>query len=235
MKAAIVQPYIFPYVGYFQLVNAVDLFVFYDDVHFINRGWIHRNHILVNGTSFLFSIPCAKKSQNKLINEIKVKNSEKHIEKLIHTVKEQYKRAPFYNDVYPMVERTLLLMDKDITISEMAIRSVKEVCDYLGIEKKFVVSSETYFDSRSLSRDERIISICNECGATDYINPIGGQELYCKKFFKDRGIRLNFLESQPFRYKQFKNEFVPNLSIIDVLMFNSIDMTKKILNNYKLL
>lgn len=232
MPIAIVQPYLFPYLGYFQLISAVDTFVLYDDVNFITRGWINRNKVLINGKAKYFTIPCKDASQHKLIKDVKHALTDKKRGKLLRTIKFSYGNAPFFDNVYPIVER-VLQTDSDF-ISELAIKSVTETCNYLDLDASFRLSSEEY-DNISLGRAERLIDICKQEKSTTYINPTGGKDLYSKSEFKKEGIDLKFIESSLKKYEQFDNEFVSGLSIIDLMMFNSPEkITSDLLKAYKL-
>lgn len=229
---AIMQPYVFPYIGYFQLIKATDLFVFYDDVNFIKKGWINRNRILVNGQDHLITVPCEAVSQNKLINEIYVGKSAKEYAKILTTIDAAYKKAPYYSDVMPMIELTVNAGHE--LISELAIASVVNVCNYLGLQKHFKNSSVAY-DNRHLKKADRLIDITKTENFTNYINPIGGAEIYTKEYYTDQGVSLQFLKPGAITYNQFKPEFVPWLSVIDVLMFNSKDEVMQMLDNYELI
>ncbi|TXG38855.1 WbqC family protein [Seonamhaeicola maritimus] len=232
MKLAIMQPYFFPYIGYFQLINAVDEFVFYDDVNFIKKGYINRNAILVNGDSYQFTLPLKKASQNKLINETEVALSKKWVDDFLKTLEYAYKNALHFKSVYNLVKD--VLEDDSKTISQIAINSVIKVCGYLELTPYFRLSSRDYTNSKTLKKGDRLVAIAREAGRYNYINPIGGQKLYNKTYFNDRGINLNFLQSETIRYNQFQHRFVDSLSIIDVLMFNSKERTRSLLSNYQL-
>lgn len=230
MKLAIMQPYFFPYLGYMQLVNLVDKFIFYDDVNFIKNGWIARNRIISNTNSLqYFGVDLIQASQNKLIKEIKINNNST---KKLRTIRHVYSKAPFFSDVYPIIEACL--NKPSLTIAEMAADSVVMVADYLGIETEFEFSSKCNAISIDFGRKERIISICKQEKASNYINSIGGIELYSKDYFKKSGISLQFLEANEVIYNQFDKPFEKNLSIIDVLMFNSVDKVKEYLNSFEL-
>lgn len=233
MKIAIMQPYIFPYIGYFQLIKAVDTFVFYDDVNFIKRGWINRNKILINGEESLISLPCIKASQNKEIKDIEIDLSDSQYKKTLKSISFSYKNAPFYNDVFPIVENCLESNNK--LISDLAIESVNVICNYLGIKTKFEISSQRYTHTKGLEKAERLIEIAKLEKAESYINPIGGQAIYTKQYFKSHNINLQFLKPVIKEYKQYNNLFVPNLSIIDVLMFNSIEEIHLMLDNFEII
>ena len=227
------QPYIFPYIGYFQLINAVDTFVFYDDVNFIKRGWINRNRILVNGEESLITFPCIKASQNKEIREIEIDLSDKQYKKILKTISFTYKNAPKYKEVYPIVQNCLESNSR--TISDLAIYSIQQICKYMNIKTSFEISSLKYPSTKGLDKADRLIEIVKIEKGKKYINPIGGQQLYAKKYFEANKVNLQFLNSIEIEYVQFTNDFVPNLSMIDVLMFNSIDRVRDMLNSYELL
>lgn len=234
MKIAIMQPYIFPYIGYFQMIKAVDKFVFYDDVNFIKKGWINRNRILVNGDDFLFTVPLTKISQNNLINESKV-NKETYQDwkaNFLKTLNTNYKKALFYQETFPLIQK---ILDSNYqTISELAIKSITEIADYLDIQTSFIVSSEKY-NNKGMDKQIRLIDICKQEDSNHYINAIGGQELYKKEDFAKEGIQLDFIQPLPIEYSQFHHKFVPWLSIIDVLMFNSIDEVNLMLDKHELI
>lgn len=225
------QPYIFPYIGYFQLINAVDKFVIYDDVNFINRGWINRNRILVNGKDSLFTIPLKDASQNKLINEIDVNWDAAWKNKFLKTIEQSYKKAPFYKEGLEIIEKTLNI--EDLNTSNVIFNNLKVICEYLDITTELIPSSAIY-QNTDLKAQERILDICLQEKANHYINPIGGLELYDKSYFESKGLKLNFIKAKPVIYKQFKNDFVPWLSMIDVLMFNSKETIQGFLNEYEL-
>ena len=231
MKLAIMQPYIFPYIGYFQLIKAVDKFVIYDDVNFINRGWINRNRILVNGKDSLFTIPLKEASQNKLINDIDVNWDDAWKSKWLKTLEQSYKKAPFYQQVLPIIEQTL---GQEKTIfSEIIVENLKLINAYLGVTTEIIPSSAIY-QNIELKAQNRILDICLQEKANHYINPIGGIELYQKEVFEEKGMQLNFIKSKPVQYPQLKNDFVPWLSILDVLMFNSVEQIQTFLDSYEL-
>lgn len=230
MKLAIMQPYLFPYVGYFQMIKAVDVFVIYDDVNFIKQGWINRNKLLINNKDFMFTVPLQKANsfcniKDTLINE---KSFENWKLKFQQTIIQNYKKAPNFSEVYELLK--IVFSKNHKTISELAVESIIEVSNYLSIDTVFLKSSERFSDNAHLKKEYRLIDICLRENATKYINAIGGLELYNKEFFKKYGVELIFIKSLPITYKQFDNEFVPWLSIIDVLMFNSKEKVLEMLD-----
>ena len=192
---AIMQPYVLPYIGYFQLVAAVDKFVFYNDVNFIKKGWIHRNRILLNGHDYLFTISCSEVSQNKRICDTKLAFDLKEKNRLLLTITQAYKKAPFFEAVFPILEK--ILLKEYAFIDEMAIKSVKEVSIYLNLNTSFEESKNRY-GNEELKKADRLIDICLKEKITSYINPSGGQEIYTHDYFKERGVDLH---KEPFRAK----------------------------------
>jgi len=234
MIVGIMQPYFFPYIGYFQLIAAVNKFVIYDDVNFIKGGWINRNNILINKKSNLFTVPLAKASSNTLINDTKINLKFYNIWKVkfLRSLEHSYKKAPYFTEVYNLIENVLEINENDL-ISKLAVNSIKNVIDYLQLDTEICETSENY-NNKIKSGQERVLDICRIEQASQYINPIGGIELYSKNTFKENGIVLNFVKSKPIVYTQFDNDFSPWLSIIDVLMFNSVGEVNKMINQYEL-
>ncbi|PWM79652.1 MAG: hypothetical protein DBY32_01960 [Phascolarctobacterium sp.] len=231
MKLGIMQPYFFPYIGYWQLMNAVDKYVIYDDVNFIKGGWINRNRILINGKSQYFNVPMNGASSFKLINEIQINNSEINITKNMKSIYMAYHKAPYFDKVYTLVDEIYKYKTKNLSL--FLINSIRHIAKYLGINTEIIISS-MLSKNNELKGQDKVIDICKNLKATDYYNAIGGMELYSFDTFQKNGINLSFLKTNEIRYKQFNNEFVPNLSIIDVMMFNSKEEIKIMLNDYNI-
>jgi len=228
MRLGIMQPYFMPYNGYWQLIKCVDKYVIYDDVNYINRGWINRNNILVNGKKQLFSISLNGASQNKLINAISISDD---FVKFRKTIAMAYSKAPYYYDISSLINK-IIGFPKD-NLANFIGNSIELVCDYLDIKTRLIMSSSIE-KNNSLKAQDKILDICSILKADTYINAIGGQELYKKEDFAKEGIRLDFIKSKYIEYPQFKNEFVPWLSIIDVMMFNSVGEISFMLDKYDL-
>lgn len=232
MTLAIMQPYFMPYLGYYKLLSAVDRFVIYDDVNFINRGWVNRNNILVGGKEHLFTVPLQNASQNKLIYEVRVSPDVAWRKKLLKTIDQSYRKAPHYETVFPLLED--IINDPSEDIAAYCLQSLLKTADYLSIETEIIPTSRHYGNSE-LKGQERILDICQKEAADHYINPINGQGLYDKALFEKQGITLNFIKRTPQVYPQFKNEFVPWLSVIDALMFNSVAQMQESLQEFELI
>lgn len=229
MTIAIMQPYFLPYLGYYQLINAVDKFILFDDVNYINKGWINRNRILLGGQPHGFSIPLQKASQNKKISEILVSDDPKWKKKILNTISHAYKKAPLYEEVFPLIND--IIHDGSTNLSDFLHNNIKRTMEFLEIKTELVPTSSSYSNS-SLSGQTRILDICKQEQATQYLNAIGGKELYSSADFDKENIELRFITSGKIQYQQFKNEFVPNLSMLDVMMFNSKDEITVHLNNF---
>ena len=228
MNLGIMQPYFMPYIGYWQLMAAVDTYVVYDDVNYIKGGWVARNNILLNGQKHMFTITLNGASPNKLFNEITIKDDFKKFSRLIESA---YRKAPYYAEVSALLNKIYNYGDK--SLGAFMMNSFQVVLDYLEIDTKLILSS-TITKDNSLRGKDKVKHICHLLGADTYYNAIGGQELYDKNDFRADGIALHFVQSNLTPYAQLGNEFVPGLSMIDVLMFNSPTEVKQLLTNYKL-
>jgi len=227
------QPYFMPYIGYFQLINYVDLFVIYDNIKYTKKGWINRNRILVNGKIEYISLPLKKDSDYLDINQRFLSdNFYQDKIKLINKIKGSYSKATYYSDVINLLENTIDY--SDINLFEYIYFSIKQINEYIGIKTPIIKSSSLDFDIHSYKGEEKVLAICKALNADEYINSIGGVNLYSQTNFKKQGINLYFLESKEKIYKQFGREFIPYLSIIDVLMFNDIDSIKSMLDVYEI-
>ena len=228
MTLGIMQPYFMPYIGYWQLMAAVDTYVVYDDVNYIKGGWVSRNNILLNGQKHMFTITLNGASSNKLFNEITIKDDFKKFSRVIESA---YRKAPYYAEVTALLDKIYNYEDK--SLGAFMMHSFQVVLDYLEIDTKLVLSSTIEKDN-DLRGKEKVKHICQLLGADTYYNAIGGQELYNKNDFKADGIDLHFVKTELSPYPQLKNEFVPGLSMIDVLMFNHPKEVNQLLTNYKL-
>jgi len=225
------QPYFFPYIGYWQLINAVDKYVIYDDVNFIKGGWINRNRILMDGEAKMINLQMRGASPNKLINAVEVSGDIIYNKKLLKTIENCYKKAPYFLNAFPIIENIITQDNKNL--AKYLEYSIRQICEYLSISTELMISS-TINKNNNLKAQDKVIEICKIIGAEEYYNAIGGQELYSYEDFAYQNIKLRFLKTEEIKYNQFNNEYAPNLSIIDVMMFNSKEQIKKMLNRYEL-
>jgi hypothetical protein len=215
MKLAIMQPYFFPYIGYWQLFHVADRFVVYDDVNYIKGGWVNRNRLLINGRPGYITVPLQKSSPYRRICDIALHPAPWWRGKLARMVENTYRKAPCFADVFPVVEN--LIQHQANNLSEYLVHQLRTLAALMGITTEFVATSRQYQNSH-LSGQVRVLDICRREQATTYVNVQGGQDLYDAGAFGSAGIELRFLVVRPLPYKQRTAGFVPNLSIIDALM-----------------
>jgi hypothetical protein len=226
MILAVMQPYLFPYLGYFQLAHHCDKFVLYDDVNFIKGGYINRNNILSNGQKQMFTLPIEKASSFAKINELHFAANRK---KIVKSIEQNYRKAPNFDAVMPMINE--IFTAKETQVARLCRDSIVAVYDYLAIELDYCFSSELDYD-KSAPAAEKLYAMCSLLNADKYCNMKNGEALYKKEQFKAKNIELSFLDMADLSYPQGKHEFVSHLSIIDVLMWNSKDDAKTLMQKY---
>jgi len=225
------QPYFLPYIGYFQLLRYVDIFIIYDNIKYTKKGWINRNRLLLNGVSATFSLPLKNDSDNLNIIDRELA-AEFDRRKLLNRFKNAYMRAPYFKEVFPTLER--IILNPDNNLFNYIYISVVLLCERLDIDTKILISSKIPINHANKGQD-KILAMCQSLSSGIYVNPIGGSELYSKEIFADHGIALKFIKPLPFSYPQLGNDFASWLSIIDVMMFNSTDyINQHLLTNYEL-
>lgn len=226
------QPYFFPYIGYFQLIGAVDLFIVYDNIKYTKKGWINRNRILQAGKDVMFSLPLRKDPDSLDVRD-RALAADFSRDKLANQLRGAYSRAPKFPEVFPMIE--CAIRHEDTNLFSYLHHALIRTCEHLELATPIRVSSTIDID-HSLKNQDKVIALAKSVGATNYVNPIGGLDLYDRETFRANGLKLQFVRSNLFEYQQFNDPFVPWLSIIDVLMFNSLTATRDcISNNYELI
>ena len=249
------QPYFMPYIGYFQTIAAVDKYILYSNLNFIKEAWMNRNRLLMrDGTVVLTTIPLRSKSSNTMIYDVEIDNTQPWKTKFLRTVQMCYSRKPYYDEIYPMLA-DLLAVDYRL-LKDLNAASITAIARYLGINTQIEADNSRYLPMEQLLQSietdysllpylqktkpirkvARVIEMCRCEGADHFLNAIGGQQLYSKDEFAQYGIRLDFVQTNPIQYRQdTKNgTFVPNLSIIDVLMNNGREATRSLLTQYTL-
>lgn len=231
MTIAIMQPYFFPYIGYWQLINAVDKFIILDDVTFIKQGYINRNTILSQGKPQRINLQINNISSNKLILNHSINENEHWKKKLLSTIQQSYSKAEYFSLAFPVIEKIIRYPENNL--SRFLRNQIILICNYLNITTE-IIGSSTRYRAEELKGEERVISICKAERADTYINSIGGKTLYNPERFQRSGICLKFLKSSPSEYNQKIPEFIPNLSIIDVMMHNAPSDINSMLHSYSL-
>lgn len=229
---SVMQPYAFPYFGYFCLIQSSNEIVFYDDVNFIKGGWINRNKILINDKPNIFNIFLSGASSFKEIREIKLLRDDKKILSTLRTIQQSYKNSPYFRDVFPII--TKVFIESEGNIADFAIASIQAVYDYLGLTLKYRKSSVDFPHTKGEDKVDRLVHMCKDLGYKNYINVMGGRELYTKEVFAEREINLYFNKPILTEYDQ-NTEFNPYLSIIDIMMFCSPEQIKEMINKYEII
>lgn len=231
-KIAITQPYIFPYINYFHLIQSVEQIVFYDDINYIPGGWINKNRILLSNRDHTITIPVKQSSQNNKTNKTELAINEKFTKKTLKTLEHAYKKAPYYNEIMNLICETFTPEHK--TISDLAISSIVKTFEYLDSPIKFHRSSILAPETINEGKSERLVSITKKLDASNYVNVEWGNKIHKKEYFYRNKVNLLFLKSGEIKYTQFENEMIPNLSIIDALMFNSKEEVLNFFQKYVL-
>lgn len=230
VKVGVMQPYLFPYLGYYQLVSCVDHFVFYDDVTFIKQGYINRNSILGDRTPLRITFPVFDASSNRLISD---HSFCRDFSKQVKSIEQAYSKAPYFKLFFPRVLSVLESPDRDVT--RVCRKSIETVLDYLDIPFNHYLSSSLQYD-RAKNRADKLVSICKNLGGDTYVNSIGGSELYEHDSFSMNGIDLLFIKMMEITYKQRRvsDPFIPNLSMIDAGMWCPPEKIREMLLSYQL-
>jgi hypothetical protein len=232
MRVAIMQPYFFPYIGYFHLISSVDQFVIYDNIKYTKKGWINRNRYLVNDSISTFTLPLKKASDSLNINQRTIDPGFNR-ESFLNQLQGAYGKAPYCKQTMQVVENIVCYPEDNLF--NFLKNSIEILCTYFEIETSIVVSSSIEVNHELRSQD-KVIAICREMGAKTYINAIGGVDLYAADSFLLNDLQLRFIKSEAFQYDQLVAEFKPWLSIIDVMMFNPLtDICNAIRGGYVLL
>ena len=252
MKLAIFQPYFFPYLGYFQLISALDKFILYDNLNYIKKGWMNRNRLIVNHNPFFINVPVIGQSSFKKIRDIRIDNKAPWKKKILNICYFNYKKALFFDEIFPIIEKSINIDVENLT--DLNCSTIKLIAGFLDISTEIVNNTSNYetlekdlsesnsdintFYSRGQNLSDtktiRAICICKNEQADTLINAIGGQTLYDKQVFERNGICLYFLHTLPYSYQQKSTQFFPDLSIIDTLMNCGKEGTKQLLHNYEL-
>jgi hypothetical protein len=225
LRLAIMQPYFLPYIGYWQLIAAVDVFVVYDNIKYTKKGWINRNRFLLNGKDAVFTLPLRKGSDFLHVNQRQLADTFDR-EDLIKRFREAYRKAPEFHTFMPFLEDLIRFSSNNLF--EYILNSIYRVCEFLGIKTKVIISSTIDCD-HLLKSSDRVHAICKALRADTYINPIGGTELYEKEDFARQGITLRLLQPDLIGYPQGSLGFLPWLSIVDILMFNSAQTVNEVM------
>ncbi len=229
------QPYFFPYLGYFGLIANTDRWIVFDPVQYIRKGWVNRNRVLKPGGGWKYvSIPVAKHSRDTLIKDMTVTEGEDHLDTLVRNL-DHYRniRAPHYNSVLEVLSECYTPVPNALAVFNAHILDV--VCSYIGIPFHFEVYSQMALEHEPAEGPgDWSLNICNALGVRSYLNPPGGQEFFVPEKFTNAGVELVYHHQELPVYDQHSSLFEPGLSIIDVLMFNEPNVVRGMLDQFKL-
>lgn len=232
MTVSIMQPYFFPYLGYFQLINAADLFIVYDTIQYTKKGWINRNRFLLNGRDEYFTLPIKKGSDHLFVSSRELSGDfETHADYLIRLFSNTYKKAPFFDETMQLFQDTVLVDERNLF--RFILQSIVKICAYLDIATPLKIASDFTIDETTKGV-ERVIALTKAASGTTYRNPNGAAHLYSGEYFKSIGLGLEILKMDALEYPQFGNPFIPSLSVLDVLMFNGKAETRELLNRFSI-
>ena len=230
---AIMQPYFIPYLGYFQLIHAVDEFILLDDVEYSKGGWYNRNNLLLGGRKHMCTLPVVKTSDYSLVSSRSfIENIEKEKGKIERIINQAYSKSPFYGETRNLIETILHFQDRNLV--NFNANGLKAITAHLGIQTKISFSSDLNIP-RDLKNVERVLEICRKKKATSYVNAIGGIDLYDQSAFNEQNIQLSFIKMHEIVYEQRQVNFIPHLSIIDVIFHNGISETRRLLDRFDLI
>lgn len=234
MRLAIMQPYFFPYIGYWQLIQASDCFVAFDDAQYMRHGWVNRNRTLKPGGGWQYIIvPLSKHGRTDRIRDVNTHPDGAWKNRIIAQLAHYKKKAPYFGETMRLIG-DILLDPGGPGIAAVNLSAIRKISAYLGMDTDIVLSSEKRFDYTNVGdAGEWALRISEQMGADEYINPISGAGLFNRRKFAASGIRLSFLKSEDIVYAQH-DEFEPGLSIIDVLMFNGLEGTRGLLKRYSI-
>ncbi len=227
------QPYFFPYIGYFSLIKATDFWVVFDEVQFIRHGWIERNRVLNsnNGCQYI-KVPLVKASRQNLIKDTYIRFNENWENKILEQLTCYKKKAPYYSEVIDLLKQ--IFKEKNENITTLNVLALEKVCEYIGISFNYDIFSHTEMDFSKTIKEagDWALQISKHYKANTYINPYGGKDIFDIANYQEQGIDIKFLKNNLDSYNQKKDKFEPGLSIIDVLMFNSPLETQKLIDSY---
>lgn len=227
----IMQPYFFPYIGYYQLIAQSDVFVLYDEVQYIRSGWSNRNRILRQCSPHYLTFPLVSADFRLSYRERAYKEGQDSRDQILRSVTEAYKKAAYFDVVYALVAE--IMSFPSATVSIFNRNAIAKTAGYLGVDRRIIASSELE-PSPKLAGPARVLDICRQLGGTRYVNAIGGQALYDKHQFAEAGMELTFCRTREIKYDQGCKDQFPNLSIIDVMMHNSPQAIQAMLDEYDL-
>jgi hypothetical protein len=231
MKLAAMQPYFFPYLGQFDLLNRADIWIAYDPAQYIRHGWVNRNRVLHPESGWHYIVvPLQKHTHEVVINQMKIASSDWKTE-IFKRLQHYHMDAPFYRPTIHFLQD--VLSTEETNLSKLNVALFRATATMLGIHTPIFVFSEMELSLSSSGPQNLALELCRAVGATEYINPPGGVHLYSPEEFAKYGILLTIQSFSPMVYSCGRFEFIPSLSIIDVMMWNSSEEIKYYLDTFR--
>jgi len=227
MKLAIMQPYFFPYLGHFALIAATNRWVAFDVVQYQPRSWMNRNRVLHPRSGWQYvGVPVRKSPRGTPIHEITMANKDAALTRIIRQLDHYRRVAPFHGRVVDLVRAAFAATPTD-KLADLAAAGLREVCGYLGMDIHWSRGSDLPLSPAAIEHPgDWALAISRMLGASCYVNPAGGRHLFRPEDWRTAGIDLAFLDQPPFRYSCGRRQWIENLSILDVLMWNDAPTTR---------
>ena len=227
------QPYFVPYLGYFQLLSAVDLFVIHDDVEYSKGGWVNRNRILLAGEPRFLTVALERQSDYARISDRRI-STDYDCKKSVRQLEAAYGRAPYWAEI--RTELPSIVCPPTRSLVEFNMAGLTRLRDMLGLTTPIALASEILPNADALGQ-RKVIDVCRTVGASEYLNAIGGMKLYSGDAFREADIKLEFLRSRLSRYPQGDNQdFVPALSVLDTLAWTGPNGARDlVLSDYEII
>jgi len=226
------QPTFNPWLGYFDLIDYVDKFIFLDTVQLTRRSWQVRNKIKVNGKEYMFSLPLTKTKHrdNEIICDAKLSNPMLIKNKLYNLLQQSYQKAKYFSEVDSLI-KNIVLYDTDF-LSDYNINIIKHIVAKLNIKTQIVILSKTDYKQQE-SKGDLILDICNYFDTTEYISPFGSKEYLDKvsSKFKTNNVNIYYQYYNHPIYTQLGDEFIPYLGVFDLLYNEGFENSAKIIRS----
>ena len=231
MKLGIMQPYFFPYLGHFDLINLVDEWIVFDTPQYMRHHWVNRNRVLHPNAGWQYiTVPLRKHPQDTPINQVQIAMENDWRNRILRQLEHYRREAPYYKQVAGFLEECF--SEASPNLSETNILTLRKTCQRLGISTPFHVFSQM---DLALTEDvegpgDWALNISRVVGASEYVNPPGGAALFNESKFTADNIKLTIQAFMNMIYPCGPYQFEPGLSVLDVMMWNSPEQIKQYLD-----
>jgi hypothetical protein len=229
MKGTILQPTYLPWIGYFEMIDSTDIYIVFDHVQFEKKSWQQRNKIKTSNGVIWLSVPIKREKRETRICDIKISYDHGNpLEKHWRTITLVYKKAPYFNEYRSIFEK---IYSKEYNhLSDLNVAIIKKICNVLGIKTKIVLSSMLNLNDKNMGKTEKVVNLCKKVDITHLYDAKGAKEFIDDSIFHKEGISITFQHFEHPVYKQLWGNFIPYLSVID-LLFNEGDKSLDIIRD----